>query len=262
MKHCVTAFEAVWECAAGAATRPAPVETWSTEFGGDESDAATLAAASQDGPGTRPRTLLRHASELLTEALRNFLTGLEAGPRALGHRSILASPLLPNVIDRLNSKVKLREPFRPFAPIVLEDQAATYFDLGAQQSPFMSIAVPGTLQAHRVIPLVFHANGLARVQTVEEARDPLLAAVLQAFAARTGVPVLINTSLNVNGRAYPDPGGSHRGLGRTRIFCRERMRAVVSRQGPCVHGPAGPTEGSAWKPGARSPRSRVARPPH
>jgi hypothetical protein len=68
--------------------------------------------------------------------------------------------------------------------------------------------------------------------------------------------------MHVDDRAYPDPGESHRGLGRIGIFCRERIRAVVSPQGPCAHGPAGPREGSAWKPGARSPRSQVARPPH
>lgn len=125
---------------------------------------------------------------------------LEAGPRALGNRSILASPLLPDVVDRLNTQIKFREPFRPFAPVTLAEHAGNYFDLDGQSSPFMSIAVPGTAHGLRRIPAVFHDNGLARVQTVGPDSNPLLAAILRAFAARTGVPVLINTSLNIKGK--------------------------------------------------------------
>ncbi|MEO5877935.1 MAG: carbamoyltransferase C-terminal domain-containing protein, partial [Streptosporangiaceae bacterium] len=125
---------------------------------------------------------------------------LEAGPRALGHRSILASPLLPDVIDRLNSRIKFREPFRPFAPVVLAGRADDYFRLCGRSSPFMSIAVPGTPQGRAEIPAVFHGNGLARVQTVDHDRNPFLTAILEAFADLTGVPVLINTSLNIKGK--------------------------------------------------------------
>ncbi|MEY9211698.1 putative NodU family carbamoyl transferase [Thermobifida halotolerans] len=128
-----------------------------------------------------------------------FQGKLESGPRALGNRSILASPLRPDVVDRLNSTVKFREPFRPFAPAVLEDKAADYFTLG-QPSPFMSIASGVTPLARDTIPAVVHTNGTARVQTVTHQRNPLLAEVLTAFAELTGVPVLINTSLNVKGK--------------------------------------------------------------
>lgn len=125
---------------------------------------------------------------------------VEAGPRALGNRSILASPLLPDVIDRLNRDIKFREPFRPSAPVVLAERAHEFFDLGGASSPFMSIAVPGTSRGRSDLPAVFHHNGLARVQTVTPERNRLLAAILTAFAARTGVPVLINTSLNIKGK--------------------------------------------------------------
>ncbi len=128
-----------------------------------------------------------------------FQGRLEAGPRALGNRSILASPLDPGVVDRLNATVKFREPFRPFAPVVLADHAAEYFTL-AQPSPFMSIACGVTELARRVIPAVVHINGTARVQTLTAEQNPLLAEVLAAFAAITGVPVLINTSLNIKGK--------------------------------------------------------------
>jgi carbamoyltransferase len=128
-----------------------------------------------------------------------FQGRLEAGPRALGNRSILASPLDPGVIDRLNATVKFREPFRPFAPVVLADHAAAYFTL-AQPSPFMSIACGVTELARRVIPAVVHRNGTARVQTLTTEQNPFLAEVLTAFATITGVPVLINTSLNIKGK--------------------------------------------------------------
>ena len=124
---------------------------------------------------------------------------LEIGPRALGNRSILASPLLPDVTAKLNAAVKFREPFRPFAPVVLAEHAAGYFDL-TQPSPFMSIAVPVISPALDKVPAVVHANGTAHVQTVDSRDNPFLADVLGHFATLTGVPVLINTSLNVKGK--------------------------------------------------------------
>jgi carbamoyltransferase len=103
------------------------------------------------------------------------------------------------VAGRLNAAVKFREPFRPFAPVVLAEHAAAYFCLG-QPSPFMSIAVPVTDLARDTVPAVVHANRTARVQALAGEHNPFLADVLGHFAALTGVPVLINTSLNVKGR--------------------------------------------------------------
>jgi len=140
------------------------------------------------------------ATQLAAGRIAGLFQGrLEVGPRALGNRSILASPLTPEVAARLNAAVKFREPFRPFAPVVLADQAAGYFRLD-QPSPFMSIAVPVTDLARNTIPAVVHANGTARVQTLDPRDNPFLAAVLTSFAELTGVPVLINTSLNVKGK--------------------------------------------------------------
>jgi carbamoyltransferase len=127
-----------------------------------------------------------------------FQGRVEAGPRALGNRSILASPLLTDVVTRLNATVKYREPFRPFAPVVLADKAGDYFVL-RQPSPYMSLACPVTELARRQIPAIVHANGTARVQTVTADQNGFLADVLREFAAITDVPVLINTSLNVKG---------------------------------------------------------------
>jgi carbamoyltransferase len=156
-------------------------------------------------PGLQARRVTSDPAEFLADQLAEgrivglFQGRVEAGPRALGNRSILASPLSDGVVDRLNATVKFREPFRPFAPVVQEERAAEYFTLG-QAAPFMSIASQVTAKARERIPAIVHANGTARVQTVRPDQNPLLHAVLDAFARRTGVPVLINTSLNIKGK--------------------------------------------------------------
>jgi carbamoyltransferase len=126
----------------------------------------------------------------------------EWGPRALGHRSLLADPRDPGNLERLND-IKGREQFRPVAPMVLLERAGDVFD-GPIPSPYM-------LFTHRVrpewqsrIPAVVHVDGTARIQTVDRDQEPLLASMLDAFAARTGVPVCVNTSLNTAGRPMVD----------------------------------------------------------
>ena len=149
----------------------------------------------------RPAALAKHLAIKLAEGhtVGLFHGNLEAGPRALGNRSILASPLLPDVVERLNATVKFREPFRPFAPIVLASAASDYFTL-PQPTPFMSIASDVTDLTRDRIPAIVHVNGTARVQTVTPESNPFLAEVLTEFAAITGHPVLINTSLNIKGK--------------------------------------------------------------
>ena len=155
---------------------------------------AGLTAARLDRP------VERLADALAAGAIVGVCRGrVEAGPRALGNRSILASPLAPDIVDRLNATVKYREPFRPFAPVVPAGHTRDWFHL-TQPSPYMSIAARATDLAVRRIPAVVHANGTARVQTVTAEQNPFLADLLEAVAARTGVPVLINTSLNVKGK--------------------------------------------------------------
>lgn len=117
----------------------------------------------------------------------------EFGPRALGNRSLLADPRPKNMKDRVN-EVKNREPFRPFAPIVMEEHADEWFDLD-RPAPYMQFAV----KARRpdLMPAVVHADGTSRVQTVNEYQHPGLYDVLSMWNRQTGIPILLNTSLNV-----------------------------------------------------------------
>jgi carbamoyltransferase len=126
-----------------------------------------------------------------------FQGAMEFGPRALGARSVLASPIDPAMRDRLNA-LKDREDFRPVAPCVTEEAAPEWFAL-AGESPFMLFIADVLPHRAARIPAAVHVDGTARVQTVRSDQHPLLHALLEAFAARTGVPVLINTSFNTRG---------------------------------------------------------------
>lgn len=119
----------------------------------------------------------------------------EFGPRALGHRSILGDPRHAYVRDWINAKVKEREWFRPLAPVVLLERAEEFFDI-RRPSPFMQFAAPVRPEAADIIPAVTHVDCTARLQTVSEQDDPFLRALIKDFEARTGVPVLLNTSFN------------------------------------------------------------------
>jgi carbamoyltransferase len=149
-----------------------------------------------------------------------FQGRMEFGPRALGARSILGDPRDPAMQATMNLKIKFRESFRPFAPAVLADRASEYFTLEpGQESPYM-LLVAHVREAHRVapppgtealwgierlnqprstVPAITHVDHSARIQTVDDARNPLFARLLRAFDRRTGCPMLINTSFNVRG---------------------------------------------------------------
>jgi len=126
-----------------------------------------------------------------------FQDRMEFGPRALGNRSLLADPRREDMRALINAKVKLREPFRPFAPSVLEERAGEYFEL-RRPSPFMLFTAPVLASAKGTIPAVVHVDGSARVQTVDGDSNPRYRLLLETFGRLTGVPVLLNTSFNVN----------------------------------------------------------------
>jgi carbamoyltransferase len=122
-----------------------------------------------------------------------FQGRMEFGPRALGNRSILASPAAAETKARINSMIKKREWFRPLAPSVLQEHAWEWFD-GAAPSPYMSFVA----RARRIdaIPAVVHVDGTARLQTVRAEDNAMFATLIEAFRRRTGLPLVLNTSLN------------------------------------------------------------------
>lgn len=122
----------------------------------------------------------------------------EFGPRALGNRSILADPRNPAVRKILDEKIKYREPFRPYAPAVRAEDASRFFELSGP-SPHMLLIGHAKAEAERVIPAVVHIDGTVRAQEVGESDNPSFYRLLGRFAELTGVPVLLNTSMNVQG---------------------------------------------------------------
>jgi carbamoyltransferase len=144
------------------------------------------------------RISARAADALAAGCIVGWFQGrMEMGPRALGARSILASPASVALRDRLNETVKGREPFRPFAPSVLAEAADRFFDIpDGTAAPFMVVTYPVRAEARPKIPGVVHVDGTARVQVVRAEDNGRYHGVLREFEARTGVPVLLNTSFN------------------------------------------------------------------
>lgn len=212
-------FEHVWvQPAAGDAGTALGAALWTARAAGDRIQPMPSAALgrgwSAEEVGVRLRTAgIRYQEPpsiadavgeiLAADGLVAWFQGRsEFGPRALGHRSLLAHPGHARNLERLND-VKGREQFRPVAPMVREERAAEIFK-GPLPSPYM-------LFTHRVapawvdrIPAAVHVDGSARIQTVNPAAEPLVADMLSAFERRTGLPVVINTSLNTAGRPMVD----------------------------------------------------------
>jgi carbamoyltransferase len=126
-----------------------------------------------------------------------FQGAMEWGARALGNRSILGDPRRPDMREILNTKIKLRERFRPFAPSVLEEACSRYF-VGAVPDPFMMQVYPVAADKRDVIPAVTHVDGSGRLQTVSATSNPRYWRLIRAFERITGVPVVLNTSFNEN----------------------------------------------------------------
>jgi carbamoyltransferase len=122
---------------------------------------------------------------------------MELGPRALGNRSILCDPRRPDMRDVLNAKIKLREPFRPFAPSVLREAMGEWFEVD-DDVPFMMKVYEIREEKRARIPAVTHVDGTGRPHTVTARANPLYHRLIAAFAERTGVPMILNTSFNEN----------------------------------------------------------------
>ena len=127
----------------------------------------------------------------------------EWGPRALGHRSIVADPRKPGMKDVVNTKIKFREPFRPFAPSVLVERASEIFELAAAErhmpARYMLYVVDVKTEHRERVAATTHVDGTARLQTVDREVSPLYYRLIERFESATGVPVVLNTSFNLKG---------------------------------------------------------------
>lgn len=138
------------------------------------------------------------ADRLVNAGVVGWFNGkAEFGPRALGARSILADPSRKDAKDLLNSKIKRRESFRPFAPSILEEYVDEYFEC-TDIAPFMEKVYPIKVSKRSIIPAVTHADGSGRLQTVNKSISPRYYALIEAFRKKTGIPILLNTSFNEN----------------------------------------------------------------
>lgn len=156
-------------------------------------------------PYQRPADVAEVAAQALADdrIVAWFQGRAEFGPRALGHRSLLAHPGREENLERLND-VKGREQFRPVAPMVLAERAGELFGRGPLPSPYMLFVHDVAPHWLDRIPAVTHVDGTARIQTVDRDREPLLARMLDGFERRTGLPAVVNTSLNTAGRPMVD----------------------------------------------------------
>lgn len=158
---------------------------------------------------------------------------MEFGPRALGDRSILADPGHPEMRDRINAMVKMREAFRPFAPAVTIEQVGNWFDVPPRTAlPFMIMTVDVRAEHRRTLPAITHVDGSARVQTVSAADNPAFHALLRAVGRSTGREMVLNTSFNVKGQPIVNtPAEAIETFLRTGIDCLFLENTLVRRRG-------------------------------
>ena len=140
--------------------------------------------------------------ETLVELLKGNMVGVangkaEFGPRALGNRSLFADPRGADIKDKVN-KIKRRQEFRPFAPVIMEEHAGKYFDMPVTEAPFMQYTVK--CKEPKKYPAIVHVDDTSRVQTVNRKQHPGLYNLLDEFYFETGCPMLLNTSLNIKGK--------------------------------------------------------------
>jgi carbamoyltransferase len=177
---------------------------WSPYLGSAMSN-TTLDNVSHFGPANQsemsPDALCRRAADALAQGkIVGWVQGrAEYGPRALGNRSILADARDPDMKDKINSRVKFREEFRPFAPSILHEYGPEYF-LDYQESPYMERALTFREDVKLKVPAVVHIDGTGRLQTVKQEWNERFYQLIDAFRRQTGIPLILNTSFNVMGK--------------------------------------------------------------
>lgn len=150
-----------------------------------------------------------------------FQDAMEWGPRALGNRSILADPTDKNIKNKLNTSIKKRELFRPFAPAVMAEFANDYFYMNEMQSPFMNIIFKAKENTKNLYPGIVHVDGTSRVQTVSEKENKKFYKLIDEFYKISNCPILINTSLNINEPIAESPSDAFY------FFCQSNAECIV-----------------------------------
>ncbi len=150
----------------------------------------------------------------------------EWGPRALGHRSILANPTTEEMKEIVNTKIKFREPFRPFAPSILLERTGEYFELDEPErhypARYMLLVVPVREEKRSILPAITHVDGSGRLQTVVSGQSPLYYRLIESFGEASGTPVVLNTSFNLRGEPIVNTPGNAYGT-----FMASEMDALV-----------------------------------
>lgn len=196
------AYYGLWQLTQHNSQRPilhdAPGRSYSV------ADISAALEAREDVRVVYSTNVLADAVELLCDGkiIGWFDGGSELGPRALGQRSILCDPRRPDAKETLNRRVKMREPFRPFAPAVLLEEAGKWFDFGATapESPFMLRVIQVNPERKDEVPAIVHVDGTGRVQTLTHANNGRFYELVKQFYEKTGVPILLNTSFNRMGQ--------------------------------------------------------------
>jgi len=178
-------------------TEPLQHTYWGPSYNRNRTEAA-LRKAGVSYTELSEDALIERVAQLLTEGnvVGWFQGRMEWGPRALGARSLLADPRRADIKDKINRIIKKREPFRPFAPSVLEERAVEFFE-GYQPSPFMLFTFPVRSSKRSAIPAVTHTDGTARPQGVTSDTNPRYYQLIRRFGELTSIPMLLNTSFNV-----------------------------------------------------------------
>ncbi len=197
------------------------------ELGGNDgaTDTLTVRTASSDDELAQST-----AARIAEGAVVGWFQGRsEWGPRALGHRSILADPRRSDMQEILNAKIKRRESFRPFAPSILEERVADWFETGAPE-PFMAKVYPFREARRAEVPAVVHVDGTGRLQTVSRSTNPLYWQLIEAFEQQSGVPMVLNTSFNENEPIVNEPAEALDCFLRTKMDRLVLGRLVIDRK--------------------------------
>ena len=196
------AYHGLWQLTCHNSQRPilhdSPGRTYTS------ADVSTAINAAGNIHVVNSTDVISDAVELLCDGkiIGWFDAGSELGPRALGQRSILCDPRRPDAKDTLNRRVKMREPFRPFAPAILLEEASQWFEFDGtpRESPFMLRVVDVKVEKKDQVPAIVHVDGTGRVQTLTRENNGRFYELVQKFHEKTGVPVLLNTSFNRMGQ--------------------------------------------------------------